>query len=243
MNDHLYKHVLFKDLKEYLRREDYMGGYTPIEQSWIRKNLGIESLSSTLEEITHEKLLDLISHNKLIPGKLYLIDYLENYKMIVIADSPNDFFKSSIMIAENNSTLWDVKFDVLENKVIYLRDENGNEANFDFKHIKVHIFDEYVYVFSDENGNENSKNCKNNNLCQSNNVGFFGSSNNNLIKGSQVLFKVPVNNFNGELNDIKIESDEIGLSNETVKQTITFENKKYIDYLDLETLTHQFYEL
>jgi hypothetical protein len=44
MNDLMYKHVLFKDLYPYLRRTDYLGGFTSTEQAYIRKNIGAASL-------------------------------------------------------------------------------------------------------------------------------------------------------------------------------------------------------
>ena len=91
---------------------------------------------------------------------------------------------------------------------------------------------------SDSEGNDNSLNCFNNNLCQANNIIFIGNCSNNCIYGNDIFFKVPVNNLIGTLNHVQIETDEIGLSNETGKQTVLYDDKYYIDYLDKETLTH-----
>jgi len=38
-----YKHVLFKDLHDYIRKDTYLGGFTAVEQEWIRKNIGAVS--------------------------------------------------------------------------------------------------------------------------------------------------------------------------------------------------------
>lgn len=244
MNDCLYKHVLFKDLREYIRREDYMGGYTPTEKAWIRKNLDIEGSNESVKEVSYKDLIQLKETESLEPGYLYMIRYLDKYKILVMAYSSSEFIKNAILITDDlNSLLWEVLFDVENNKVIYLKDENGNEANFDFKHIKITVFDEEGYMFYNELGEENSKNCFDNHFCNANNIRVFGSSNHNNISGNNILFKTQVNYLIGTINNKIINTEEIGLSDTSIKQTINLNNKQYIDYLDLETLTHQLYEL
>ena len=44
MNVPRYNHVLFKDLEDYVKKTDYLGGYTEREKSYIRANLGIDSI-------------------------------------------------------------------------------------------------------------------------------------------------------------------------------------------------------
>ena len=44
-------------------------------------------------------------------------------------------------------------------------------------------------------------------------------------------------------DDVYIYKDEIKLSNETAKTTLLYDGVYHIDYLDLETLTHQFYAI
>jgi len=39
--DEAYKHVCFKDLECYVRKEDLFAGYSLLEQQIIRQNLGI----------------------------------------------------------------------------------------------------------------------------------------------------------------------------------------------------------
>ena len=75
-----YHHVLFKDLRPYLRKQDYLGGYTSVEQAWIRKNIGAasyEDLKNTLSgavPVKYDELDSLISRKDLISGTVYLIE-------------------------------------------------------------------------------------------------------------------------------------------------------------------------
>lgn len=250
MIDNLYKHILFKDLQHYIKRTDYFSGYTETEKAWIRKNLNIVGEKElqllfndqAITNLSKDQLQQLIIKENLKAGFLYSIPYLNKYKLIYMALSSNILSKNVILLTNNpNCLLWEVKGEL--DNIIYLKDENGNEANFDFKHIKVTIEDNSYYVFQNEDGQENSSNCKGNNLTQCTNVIFTGKSNNNFIIGSNIIFKVPVSNIIGKAYDIIIDHDEIGLNNDTLKQFIQYNNNQYLDYLDLETLTHQFYVL
>lgn len=246
MVDNSHQHVLFKDLRNYMKCEDYLEGYTPLEQSWIRKNLGIEERSQTdaIEQKTHEQIVNLINNNELKPGLLYTIKYLDNYQIIALAYSNKDFAKNVVMITDDpHCSLWDVKYDFDQNEVIYLKDENGNEANFDFKNIKMNIFDKEVYLFQDEDGNENSKNCKCNNLLNSENISFTGNSSYNIIQGNNVIFNTPINHLNGEIKNIEVNSNLSELSDNNIKYIINTNDKSYIEYTDLQTLTKKLHEL
>lgn len=242
----LYKHVLFKDLHDYIKKTDYFNGYTETEKAWVRKNLGILGEKDfqllyndqQIALINNEELKRLIDQKDLKIGHFYMIPYLEQYKLLLLAITNKEFSKNVLMFTDNpNSLLWEVKYDL--EKVTYLKDENGNEANFDFKNIKINN----RYTFQNINGSENSEHCFGNNLTQCTNVYFTGNSNNNFIIGNNVTFNIPVNNTIGTANDITINTDEIGLDNDLVKQFIKINNNYYLDYLDLETLTHQFYAL
>ena len=243
MNDMLFKHVLFKDLRDYVKRTDYFSDYTETEKAWIRKNLNIvgeKELQLLFNEnlvtgLNKDKVLELIKKENLKSGFLYVIPYLEKYKLILMAKSSTEFFKNVILITDDpNSPFWDVKSNLDE--VVYLKDENGNEASFDFKNIKINGH----YTF-ELNGKDCSNICKGNNLLFAKNCLFTGESNFNFIRGNNNQFKVPVSNLIGEANNLIIKNDEIGLNSDIIKQIIKFDNNYCIDYLDLETLTHQFY--
>jgi len=52
--DDQYKHVSFKDLNGYLRKDDYLSGYCEPEKELIRQNLGIETytIDSKMSDIS-----------------------------------------------------------------------------------------------------------------------------------------------------------------------------------------------
>ena len=75
------RHVCLKDLENYLKKAEYLGGYTPVEQRQVRKNIGAigeTDLPSYITEtkfipLTHAELVDLIKDNKLAIGQVYAI--------------------------------------------------------------------------------------------------------------------------------------------------------------------------
>lgn len=279
-----YKHVLFKDLKGYLRKQDYLGGFTPVQQAFIRKNLGAASQEDLNKfckgtTLSYSKLVALIQENSLTPGAVYIINdfqtiYSSNelneegklisygqdvnpspiYKIAAIAITQNQLLSTvSILSEDPDSIYWSAQYDVTQEtlddgtftkgKITYLLDNNFNSAQFDFKNILLKQNGILYHTFSNSDGSDNSNNCYNNNLCFASNVVLIGNCSNNVLYGNDIRFDVPVNNLHGELNNIHVINDEIGLNNETLKQTIIFNENYHIDYLDLETLTHQFYAL
>ena len=75
------RHVCLKDLENYLKKAEYLDGYTPTEQKQVRKNIGAigeADLASYITEtkfipLTHAELVDLIKDNKLEIGQVYAI--------------------------------------------------------------------------------------------------------------------------------------------------------------------------
>ena len=75
------RHVCLKDLENYLKKAEYLGGYTPVEQKQVRKNIGAigeADLTSYITEtkfipLTHAELVELIKNNKLAIGQVYAI--------------------------------------------------------------------------------------------------------------------------------------------------------------------------
>ena len=74
-----YRHVLFKDLKNYLNKRDYLSGFTPTEQAWIRKNIGaasadaVEAIKGKAISVTYDELENKIENESLVVGAVYLI--------------------------------------------------------------------------------------------------------------------------------------------------------------------------
>lgn len=247
MNDFLFKHVLFKDLADYLKRTDYMAGYTDKERAWIRKNLDVASKDEVNDLIanfirsvfyvTREELLQLMDKNKLTAGYIYIItDYSENYQLMTMATSTNTIL-SQVYVLGEDSNLWDVKYDIYSGKIVYLKDQNENIAHCDFKTGA----EGYIFITSD--GNDNSSNCFGNDVTGATNIKFIGNSSHNVICGDSITFKVPVNNLKGTLNNTTIDTDTIGLNSDNPKQVVSLSGKTYIDWIDSETLTHQYYAL
>lgn len=283
MDDRLYKHVLFKDLYPYLKKTDYLSGFSTTEQAYIRQNIGaigqLEAAKLTkngLEETDYDNIQKLIRLNGLHPGRIYVIT---DYQTIYQSPNKNQEGKyiswgldinpskiySLITTAYNNNTLlpmayiinddstctlvnYNVNQQVLDDgvstkgSISYMLDQNRNQANFDFKNQLI-VKDKPYYLFSDINGNENSNNCYFNNCCRLSNTVFIGEIENTFIEGDNNFIKTSLKNVNGKLNNSVIALDEIGLSNETNKNIICLDGQYFIDYLDFETLTHQFYAI
>lgn len=284
MNEMLYKHVLFKDLIPYLKRTDYLEGFTATEQSYIRRNIGaigedrladqISEALNSLSSLSYDELLAAKTNKTLVPGYTYVIDnfqtmYQSNvkdqnnkyitfgkdvnpskvYKIIVKAITEDQLMSNVSIISEDtNSLFWIAQYDITpeilddgqrtNGKIIYLQDENKNEANYDFKNIMTSFDNKLWHTFSDINGDDNSSNCYNNDVCFTSNLVLVGNCNNNKIKGNNIFINHQVNELIGELNNVKI-NDLIDV--DTEKRIIRTDDKYYIDYLDIETLTHQFY--
>lgn len=281
MDDKCFKHVLFKDLKLYLKRTDYLSGFTATEQAFIRQNIGALSqielnmqLKNDVHKVTYDELVKLIDKSALNPGQMYLItDYQtiysstqlnsegklitwglnihpsEVYKVLTTAYSNTALLPQAFILDNNCIIEYDVNKEQLDDgvftkgKIKYMLDSNRNQANFDFKNWKFIKDDNIYHLFSNTKGKDNSNNCYYNNCCLLTNTVFIGKIENTFIKGDNNFINSDITNLFGELSNCTINSDEIGLANNTNKYIINLNSKYYIDYLDLETLTHQFYEL
>ena len=280
-----YRHVLFKDLKNYLSKRDYLSGFTSTEQAWIRKNIGAasadeaEAIKGKAISVTYDELENKIENESLVVGAVYLITdfqtiYQSNtrnaegkyvtfgsdvhpskvYTITAIAITPSSLLSTVSIISDDPTSIyWSVQYDATretlddgkttKGRITYLSDNNFNQARFDFKNVLLESGSRLYHTLSDRDGNDNSDNCFNNNLCFASDTILVGNCSNNCIYGNNVKFLVPVCNLTGELNDVYVYKDDIGLSNETAKTTILYDGVYHIDYLDLETLTHQFYEI
>ena len=84
-----YKHVLFKDLHDYIRKDTYLSGFTAVEQEWIRKNIGAVSEQDAVRtsfNISYEDLRKLIVQKDLNPGSVYIIN---NFQTIYSSNVKN----------------------------------------------------------------------------------------------------------------------------------------------------------
>ena len=206
-------------------------------------NYNGEGGQSTPVEITYSALYDLILHSNLVVGARYVITdfqtiYTSNlvsrdswgttssinpstiYQMVVIANTNTQLDRRAFILSHPK---WVVEYDVTreilpddvltKGKIVYLKDENGNSAYYDFKNIKfrrtqaqlaqsnLYISSPYIdlYTFSDvqnEAAIENSsiattkynvldKDCWNNVFIGDTYNNFIGSAskNNTFLRG------------------------------------------------------------
>lgn len=157
-----YRHVCLKDLDNYFKIDDYLGGLSSEEYKRIKSNLGINVISGSYNEI--KKLLD---DNKLNLFCKYIITdfqtiYLSNAgeiwgldvnpskvcKIFLTPVSESMFSPCVYIIDEDNNFFegeYDIQSESLESnittkgKILYLKDVNGNSAYYDFKNIKFRI--------------------------------------------------------------------------------------------------------
>ena len=91
MKDCNNRHVCFKDLEAYVRKDSYFAGLSKTEQEEIIKNLGIitredvyDIVRSYIESaipVTYKQINELIQHRELAPGHIYIItDFQTIYK-------------------------------------------------------------------------------------------------------------------------------------------------------------------
>ena len=264
-----YQHVLFEDLKDYLNRKEYLAGFTSIEQAYIRKNIGavgvsdiakeIAKLDTQIHEVSHQELMDLLYQKQLITGNIYIINDYQTiysshqvnganqkitwglninpskvYKLFCIAISQDQLMPQVYIIDKEKVKPWIVFYNPLYNIlddgirdkgiIYYMQDENGNIANYDFKNILFDYNGNLYHTFSDASGNDTSSS-------------VYG----NKINGYNVIITIPINNLQCSYSDVVIKDNIEDMDIHSMKQVIKRDDEYYLDYLDLETLTHQFY--
>lgn len=181
MSDCDRRHICFSDLQNYLRKKDYLSGFSEVEQYQIRQNIDaaskqdIQNLidNNSSVQTTYNELLDLVKNNQLHVGTNYSItDFQTIYESNVTDEheikqtwgldiNPSPIFNVTITAIDSNTfstnatiisneypnsnkwkVLYDFKQEVLEDgkttkgKILYLKDNNNNEAYYDFKSIK-----------------------------------------------------------------------------------------------------------
>ena len=265
-----YQHVLFEDLKNYLNRKEYLAGFTTIEQAYIRKNIGavgeddilrtISRLETKVHEVSHQELMDVLLQKQLVIGNIYIVNDYQTiysshqknttqrkitwgldinpspvYKLFCIAIDQDKLMPQVYMIQNESVKPWIVFYDPIykvlddgvrdKGTIYYMEDENGNSANYDFKNI-LFDFDGVLYhTFSDVRGNDNSSQ-------------VYGNKMNN---GYNNIVTIPINNLICSYSNLVIKDNIEDMDEYSIKQVIKRDNEYYLDYLDLETLTHQFY--
>lgn len=123
------------DLKKFLKRNDYLSGYTEIEKALVRQNIGVTSSSGSQDndyiEGSYSEIEQIVLANQLVVGNKYIINdfqsiYISNtddiwggeinpsslYKIVLTAISENQFDIRVNVISEKykNSSKWIVEY-------------------------------------------------------------------------------------------------------------------------------------
>ena len=134
-----YRHVCYKDLDRFFKKDKYFSDLTKEEKDKIKENLGISDAASIITG-TYEELEKLVNSNKLLLGQKYLltdfqtiyrIDYevvgtddsrfpSHTYAILLTAIGVNVFDPKVILLSEDEtpSHLWEVKYDFTKTKLI-----------------------------------------------------------------------------------------------------------------------------
>ena len=134
-----YRHVCYKDLDRFFKKDKYFSDLTEEEKKKIKENLGISDAASIITG-TYEELEKLVNSNKLLLGQKYLltdfqtiyrIDYevvgtddsrfpSHTYAILLTAVGVNVFDPKVILLSEDGtpSHLWEVKYDFTKTKLI-----------------------------------------------------------------------------------------------------------------------------
>lgn len=266
------RHVGFKDLEAYLRKEDYLTGYSKSEQAQIRKNLGIEtSIEDYLKTciyVTHSEITQLIADKALKPRNTYVItdfqtiyerngqiwgqdlhpSYIYNIIVNALTTTQLDNYVKIISKDFEKSLLWDVRYNVKseigKGEITYLQDELGNSAPFDFKSIQ--------YERSKSNTDKVSENSEvvrtfndtatNVTLNGTGNI-FLSTAENVSVLGNNNLFGCPVKNTIIHNVDTSTFNHPLFVSIINKDVYPTESGSPIVSYLDSETLTYQNYEI
>jgi len=104
--------------------------------------------------------------NTNIEGKMQNIEIVNDiysyYILYLRAISPNKFDKQvqNIVAVDAYDNVyersWEIEFDFNENKITWMKDNFGNEAPYDFKHLVAYVNNVSMFTFSDLNNNDMS---------------------------------------------------------------------------------------
>ena len=134
-----YRHVCYKDLDRFFKKDKYFSDLTEEEKNKIKENLGISDAASIIVG-TYEELEKLVTSNKLLLGQKYLLTDFQTiysieyevvgtddsrfpshtYAILLTAVGVNAFDPKVILLSEDGtpSHLWEVRYDFTKTKLI-----------------------------------------------------------------------------------------------------------------------------
>lgn len=166
MSSQNYRHVCFKDLENYFKKDEYFGDLSDEEKKLIIQNLGISSYSTVI--LPYQELKSIVDDNDLQIGGIYIVNDFQSiykydnhvlgydgsifpskkYSVVLQATSGNTFSKNVTLVSKDNdkiSTSWVVEYDFTQEildgiktkgKITFLKDNNNNYAYYDFKNVR-----------------------------------------------------------------------------------------------------------
>lgn len=251
----LNRHVVFKDLQNYFRKNEYFGDLTEEEKQLIRENLKLTAVKSA----TYSKILKLQQKKELDLGTFYVItDFRSIYQtkdgkvlgkenskypskeyILILHPNSSSSFSPSIEIYSEDDEHLIAEYDITPvtftdesmsmGTITYLRNENHVEANYDFKNIRWYRSGEYYLTFNEQDTSNVSLN-------GSDNVFLKGAKNINLI-GSNNTFYGNASNCSGVLDNREIKEDCFN------KQFMKLGEDQVQVYIDVDTQTPQIEKL
>ena len=134
-----YRHVCYKDLDRFFKKDKYFSDLTEEEKNKIKENLGISDAASIIVG-TYEELEKLVNSSKLLMGQKYLLTDFQTiysieyevvgtddsrfpshtYAILLTAVGVNAFDPKVILLSEDGtpSHLWEVRYDFTKTKLI-----------------------------------------------------------------------------------------------------------------------------
>lgn len=140
-----YRHVCFKDLENYFKKDEYLGGLTEDEQALIRKNIGISD--SILEDSdyriiqgTYDEIKQLADTSQLRIGNIYIItdfrtiyqcddkvlgtndsEYPSQLYKVILTPISDHSFNTNVILSSNencsNISKWEVQYDITQETI------------------------------------------------------------------------------------------------------------------------------
>lgn len=134
-----YRHVCYKDLDRFFKKDKYFSDLTEEEKNKIKENLGISDAASIIVG-TYEELEKLVNSSKLLMGQKYLLTDFQTiysieyevvgtddsrfpshtYAILLTAVGVNAFDPKVILLSEDGTPthLWEVRYDFTKTKLI-----------------------------------------------------------------------------------------------------------------------------
>lgn len=93
-----YKHVCFKDLEDYLKKDDYLAGYSAVEKDLVKRNLSIIDWNNAVFDSKLNLASENAVQNKVLCAELIKKLDLDNTAKVAISGDFNDLYNRPISL-------------------------------------------------------------------------------------------------------------------------------------------------